>query len=86
MAGLAAIAFLERGVRGVLYTEATSLVRGSGTPRSFTGESAVLLGLLYLGFSCVFVGYLLRFNRLKSLLYLVLFISWLLTSALILWL
>jgi hypothetical protein len=81
VAGLAAIAFLDRSVRGVFCAEATSLVRGSATPRSFIGDSAVLLGLLHLGFSCVFVGYLLRFNRWKSLLYIGLLISWLLVVA-----
>lgn len=81
MAGLAAIAFLDRGIRGVFCAEATSLVRGSATPRWFISDSAILLGLLYLGFSCVFVGYLLRFNRWKSLIYLGLLIAWLLIVA-----
>jgi hypothetical protein len=82
---LAAAALLERAIRGIFFAEASSFVRGNRTPRLFAGESATMMGLLYLGLSLVFIGYLLRFNRWKSLLYLGLFVSWLIASVVILW-
>lgn len=77
-AGLSAAALLERAIRGIFFSEASSFVRGNRTPRLFTRESATLMGLLYLGFSFVFIGYLLRFSRWKALLFVGLFLSWLL--------
>lgn len=83
---LAAAALLDRAIRGIFITEASSFVRGSVTPRFFTGEAAILMGILYLGLSFFPIGYLLRFNRWKGLLYMGLFVSWLITCVVVLWL
>lgn len=83
---LAATALLERAIRGIFIAEASSFVRGNGTPRFFTGEAATLMGLLYLGLSFVPIGYLLRFNRWKGLIYMGLFVSWLVACVVVLWL
>jgi len=83
---LAAAALLERAMRGIFLAEASSFVRGNGTPRLFTGEAAILMGLLYLGLSFAPIGYLLRFNRWKALLYMGLLVFWLTTCVVVLWL
>lgn len=86
IAALAAAALLERAIRGIFFAEASSFVRGNATPHRFTEEPAALMGLIYLGLSLLFVGYLFRFNRWKTLLYAGLLMSWLIASALVIWL
>jgi hypothetical protein len=83
---IAAIALLERAVRGVFFEEASSLTRGTSAPQQFIGEPAVLVGLAYCGLSLVLIGYLLRFNRWRALLYAGLFLAWVVFSATVLWL
>lgn len=77
LAVLAAAFLLERSIRGIFFAEASSFAYRNSTPHLFTGESAVFMGLVYLGFAEIFVGYLLRFNRWRALLYVGLFVSWL---------
>ena len=77
VAALAIVFLLERAIRGIFFAEASSFVYRNSTARLFIGEPAVLMGLLYLGLAGFFVGYLLRFNRWKGLLYIGVFFSWL---------
>ena len=82
----AAVALLDRAVRGIFLAEASSLVRGNRTPRLFVGEAANLMGLIYLGLSFLPIGYLLRFNRWRTLLYIGLFVFWLIVCGAVVWL
>ena len=77
IAVLAAVFLLARAIQGLCFAEASSFVYRNSTPHLFIGEPAVLMGLLYLGLAGVFVGYLLRFNRWKTLLYIGLSVVWL---------
>jgi hypothetical protein len=77
LAGLAAIGFAARGVNGILYEQASVLTRGAAPVHYLYGRSAVLLALVYVGFAGVFIGYLLRFNRWRNLIYALILVLWL---------
>lgn len=74
---LAAVALLDRAGRGIFLAAASSFVRGNGTPRLFAGEAATLMGVVYLGLSLLPIGYLLRFNRWRALIYVAMLAFWL---------
>lgn len=77
LAGLAAIGFAAGGVSGILYEQTSVLTRGIAPVHYLYGQSAVLLALVYVGFTGVFIGYLLRFNRWRNLIYVLIFVLWL---------
>ena len=52
-AGLAAIGFAARGVSGILYEQASVLTRETSPVHYLYGQSAVLLALVYVGFTVV---------------------------------
>lgn len=81
VAGLAAIAFLDRGIRGIITGQATNLAKGSSPVRYFSGELAAWMGIVYLASSLVFIGYIFRFNRWRKLIFAFLFLLWICVSA-----
>ena len=77
LVGLAEIGFAAGGVGGILYERTSVLTRGTAPVHYLYGQSAVLLALVYVGFTGVFIGYLLRFNRWRNLIYALIFVLWL---------
>jgi hypothetical protein len=76
-AGICAIGFVAEAVSGILYQRASVLTRGNAPIHLLYGQSAILLALVYVGFSGVFIGYLLRFNRWRNLAFALIFLLWL---------
>jgi hypothetical protein len=77
LAGLFAIAFAVRGADGILYEQASVLTRGTAPARYLYGQSAVLLGLVYVGLAGILIGYLFRLNRWRNLIFASIFLIWL---------
>jgi len=77
LVGVFAITFAVRGTSGILYEQASVLTRGTTPAHYLNGQSAVLLALVYIGFTGVFIGYLFRFSRWRNLIFASIFLLWL---------
>jgi UDP-N-acetylmuramyl pentapeptide phosphotransferase/UDP-N-acetylglucosamine-1-phosphate transferase len=85
VASLGAAAFVDRGFRGLVSGQTSMLSKYARPTRYLYGDGSVWLALIYFALAGVLIGYLLRFNPWRNLIYLGMFIAWVALCVVILW-